>query len=660
MSDYSSNVNPFFDMNLKLSLKLEADGKEAELFTGHIERLSFNLHLYGFTGSLQFSTFDKDEVYQMMISSKIIKVTFAFKPTDPQKGTEPILELKGIVTEKQFRRLPANEAKLKEAHRVFEIQFSDYAKATWEQHHPKNIYVDESMKEIIEKHVNPDVKLDYKWDPLEVKHPVTSFDLEHQYWLMPHEQTNFYSFLIWYLNQEKGMLDYDYKAHSYTITGKKKEASGKPLDVGERFVIPPLCYFPQHPRFNERTIKHNAHMIDHVDKENKDSFKNIRRESIDPGNSRVYPEQAWQKVQSPLIPEKNEIDLEFTTLTDLIQLDKLIPGLFVTFKGDKGGNWSSDPCFKDKKFRIRTLYIEANKLEQSDETHKPILAFGMFVKAKLEEEEESFIEWPRFVPPHFPFYVQGKVFSDIGEKEQSTYKILESEKAPQGQYLIKVPLAGEKCVVAPFLPKNSGQDYRPHKKGSEVGLLMYFRTAKIVEQINWDNIVRLPAGVQGDQIVMATNGKDKYLILRHEFVDGKDSVFTLKLSSSKELIHMIEMKEKNILIVLEDEKEKKTRFIQVNHELGVVLSLEDKNEGVHQQVALNGKAINLTCEGKEGTSLIAITPGSITLDTKELLINCEKLTAKAADSINMIATNKCNIQAKMANTDAKAVKLGAG
>ena len=140
----------------------------------------------------------------------------------------------------------------------------------------------------------------------------------------------------------------------------------------------------------------------------------------------------------------------------------------------------SGSVFKDKNFRIRSLHLEAHKLDVSEPVVKSLQPYQLYIKAKLEMEEETFVEWPRFVPPTYPFYIQGKVFSDIGDKEQSTYKIQESEEAPQGQYLILVPLAGEdKKVVAPFVPAYSGQYYYPFCKDAKVMLSMHFRTAKL-------------------------------------------------------------------------------------------------------------------------------------------------------------------------------------
>ncbi|MBA2368465.1 MAG: hypothetical protein H0V82_05515 [Candidatus Protochlamydia sp.] len=648
-----------FESNLSLALKVEADGKEAELPTGNIEKISLRLFSYGYACHLQFSTFDNDDLYEILTGPKVIKTTLTFKPSDP-KAKEPMIELKGILTDKKFIRLPPNINHKEQANRMYEIYFVDHAKATWEQHYPTNIYVDESMKDVIEKHVNPEVKMNYKWDPIEVKHPTTAFSLQHQYWCKPEEQTNFYSFLMWYLHKENGLLEYDFKEHHYTITGKKKEPSGPPLKLPERFVTSPLCILSQSPRYNEKNLKHTAGALDPEDKENEDSFQSVRREHFDPNHYRVFPEQAQEKINSTLLSDKHEVEINITEFTEEIQLDKLVPGSFVSFTGDLDGNWSQDPCFKDKNFRIRQLDVIANKIgvtEEGEQSNQGVRAFNLYVKLKLEDEEAVYAEWPKFIPPTFPFYVQGKIFCDIGDKEQSTYKILESEKAPQGQYLVSVPLAGEKKVVAPFVPAYSGQYFYPFIKDTNVMVEMHFHTAKIERPIDWDALARLPAGVQGNQMVLASNGKDKYTIMRHEYVDGKDSLYTVKQSSSEEQMQTIEMKEKDILIAV-DEKDKKTLFLQLNHGTGFVLSLEDKNAGNHQQIVFDGTSMIHTCKGSDGTSIIIQKPDSIAIECKKFSIKAETICMEASDSITLDGKNKFDVKTKVANVAAPAVKLG--
>lgn len=658
MKDPTSNKDHDFKANVFLTLKLEADGKEAELPTGNIEKIRLKLYPFGYACHLQVATFDNDEVHEIMTGPKAIKATLAFKPIDPKEGTEPIIEFKGISKKINFTRLPSNLGKHEQAHRVYEIDFFDPAKITLENHRVMDIFADMSMKDVMEKHCNPELTINYKWDHLEVKHPVIAFNLEEINGKPEEQQANFYSFLIWYLQQENGILEYDFKEHNYTITGKKKEASGPPLDIPERFVIPPRCILAQNARYNERTLKHTSHTLDQEDKENEHSFKGVRRETSAPNNYRISPEQTQEKMKSTLFSDKNEVEVYLKEFKKDIQLDKLTPGSFVCFKGDKEGNWTQDACFKDKNFRIRYLEIDGNKIGVSEEVTKHIQAFNLSVKMRLEEEEAAFVEWPPFVSPTFPFYREGFVFCDIGDKEQSTYQILESEKAPQGQYVVHVPIDKEiKKVVAPFVPYFSGQHFFPFIKETKVRLSLYFHTAKILGPIDWDDLVRLPAGVQGNQLVLASNGKDKYTVMRHEYMDGKDSFYTVRQSSSEVQVQTIEMKEKDILITV-DEKDKKTLSIQLNHDSGFILSLEDKDAGNLQQIVFDGTSLTHTCKGSDGTSTIVQKPDSVSIECKKFSIKSETISMEASDCIMLEGKNKFDVKTKVANIAAPAVKLG--
>jgi hypothetical protein len=655
------STNPFFELNLKASLTLESDGKEAKLFSGNIERINLQLHSYGHLCSLKFFAFENDDIDQMMTGQKIIKVTLTLNPTSALEGTEPLLEVKGILTHKCFKRVPSHMGQEEVPHRAYEIHFLDNAQATWREHHPTNIYVDESMKDVIEKHVNPEVTLKYEWDPIETKKPITAFSLEHKHWLPSHEQTNFYSFLTWYLNQENGILSYDHKKHDYTITGKKKEPEGDPLKVPEWCVNPPICIFPEAPRFNHKTIKHTSHTLDSEDKENPHAFKSVRRETIDHKNYRVYPDQASEKIQSSLVSEKNEIDVEFLNLEKEIQLNKLTPGSYLSFFGIGEGNWSRDACFKDKNFRVRNLYFEATSLGVAENILKDVQVFRLYVRAKLEEEDETFVERPNFIPPVYPFYIQGKIFSDVGDEPQKTHKIHETEEAPQGQYSVLVPLAGaDKKVVAPFVPAYSSQFYFPLCKDAEVMLSMHFRTANIDRPIGWESLVRLAAGIQGNQIVFASNGQHKYTLMRHEYVDGKDPVFTIQHSTSENEKETIQIKDKEKEIFLNiDNKDKTSTTAQFNQDL-ITLSIDDKEASSTMQFVFDRKAKSMKkiVKDSEGTTEWLQTPTSIEFKCKEFKIESETINLTAKDNISLNGKNKIDNTTKIFNAAASAVNLG--
>lgn len=651
MKDQTSKNDHYFTSNFFLSLKLESDGKEAELPTGNIEKFDLKLQPYGYACRLQLATFDNDEVYEIMTNPKPIKATLGFKPIIPAEGTEPIIEFKGIIKNKNFRRLSACLGKHDQAHRIYEIDFIDSAKRTLEEHRPIDILSDMSMKDVIEKHLNPEVTMNFQWDKLEVKHPVIAFNLERRNEKAQHQQTNFYSFLMWYLKLENGLLEYDYKNHSYTIKGKKKEASGSPLDLPERYLTTPLCILAQSAYYNERTHKHTSHILDEEDKENEHAFASVRQESSDPKKYKTSPTQAQEKVQSTPFSDKNEIEINLIEFANDIKLDKLTPGSFVRFKGDKEGNWTRDPCLKDKNFRISCLEIDASKIGVSEEVTKHIQAFNLSVKIKLEEEDASFVEWPSFVAPSFPFFREGHIFCDIGDKTQSAHQIANN------QYIVHLPIDKEiKKIVAPFDSAFSNQFFFPHVKETKVIVSFFFRAAEILNPTGHHDSTRLPEGVQGNQIVFGTNGPYK-TFMRHEFVDGKEPLFTIWQSSSETQSQIVQIQEKKILITVE-EKDKKTMFVEISDESGITLSREDKSAGSLQQYVLGESTSTQTFKGSDGTSTIVQKPDSISFECKNFSIKSETISIEASDSIMLEGKNKVDAKSKVANIAAQSVKLG--
>lgn len=647
-----------FNHDLCVTLKLESDGKDVEVHSGNIEKLDLNLHSFGHQCNVHFNSFDGDEMDALFSSPKVIKATLTFKSIDPNQNEAVLLEIKGIVTDKFYQRIPSTSVDFEQAVRLYEIFFSDNSKVIWEQHFPMRIYVEESMKDVLEKHKDPEVILKYDWDALEVKHPLIAFALQHKPWLPENQQVNFYSFLMWYLHHENGLWTYDYKTHSYTISAKKKDPEGDPLTIVEWLVYPPVCQFPSAPRYHSKKIFHTSETVDGEDKEHEHAFKSAKRESFDPKHYSAFPEQSPKSSPSLLNFEQNEVDVTFAQFENKLFIDQLTPGSFVCFKGDGEGNWTRDPCFKDKTFRVRNLQFRAERVTPSEKVVSTIDNFQLFVKSKLELPEEKYGEWPRYIPPSYPFSIQGFIVSDVGDLEQSTYKLLETEKAPRGSYIVHIPLVGgEKKVVAPFTPDfMTGQHYFPLCKGEKVLLSIYFGAAKIQRTLDWQPLARLPIGVQGNQIVFGSNGKDKYTILKHEFKDGKDPVFTIKQFLETHT-QEIQIKEKEIQVFVE-EKDKKTISIVLNKESGLQLTLEDKDASMTQQTTFDGKSMTHICKGSSDTSIISQKPESVSIECKEFSISSEKIVFDAKDSIMQTGKNKVNIETAVANVAAPSVKLG--
>jgi hypothetical protein len=632
------------DQNIKLVL--EADGGKSELLAGNIEGVFLDLHSYGFTGSVRFSGSNNTDLNTLFHSKKPIKVTLTFFPTDPKKIATPLLELKGIVTERRWKRVDvANDTKKIPEYR-YQINFSDNAKVTWEEHFPLSIYVNKSMKEIFEEHKNPEITLKYDFPPLENKHPVTAFSLRHNDSLPPSKQSSFYPFLAWYLHHEGGIFSYDYKDHTYTILAKKKPAEGEPFKIREAYVLPLSGLVAYEPRYNEKIIKHNPDSMDPEDKENENSFKSVRRDSIHPEKYRIHPEHSYAAAKSSFEFSLPEMEFYPLTFKDDFSISKLVPGSYITFFSDKS-SWTSDPLIKDKVFRTRVLIFTAIRTTNSG-THKTVQPYQITLRCIVEPKDETYIERPPFSPPIFPFEIEGQVFSDVAPKEQTTFKI--SEEVPKGQYLVKVPLAGKDLkVVVPFTPNmTSGQHYFPYYKDEKVLLDLYFHTAQIKKVVDWNKLVQLPSTVQGVQTVYGSHGKDKYALLKHEYEGGENSVLTIKQSTSAPQVQIITLKDKELIIKVE-EKDKKTVLMRYHCDEGVTISYANEESKDSQEIKMDGKQITQTCKDSSDTSTIVQTPTSCTFTCKDFNIKSDNIKTDIKDAVNHKVGSKFNIEAPVIN-----------
>lgn len=661
MSDSNlSHFNSEFVQSLGLALELEANGKTVKIVSGNIERFNLNLYSYGHNWAIQFSALN-ELVDPLFAGPDVTRATLTFYTVVNEALTgPPLIVLKGIVTEKCFQRMFTEVGGSNQPLRLYEISVADNAKATWGQHYPINAYVDLSMKDVIEKHKNPEILIKkYEYDKLEIKHPITAFSLEHKDWLPEEQQVNFYSFITWYLQQENGIWAYDYKTNDYSVLGKKVKAPGKPVELMDLWVTSPSCLFPRTVRFNSKKRKHTFDSAESEDKDNPHAFKSVRREFIQSENYRSFPEQAHETVNSALAPEKKIVKVDLIYNQKFL-LDQLLPGLSVKFEANQANYWSSDPIFKDKTFRVQSLFIQADKSSVAQESSVPVQEYRQKVKILLEEEDEPFVPRPPFTPPIYPFAIQGKIFSDVGDKEQSTFKIQESEKAPQGQYLVQVPLLEDdsKKIVVPFTPDFiNGQFYFPYTKGQKVELSLYFRTAKILRPSDWQPFARLPNGVQGNQIVLASNGKDKLMMMRHEYKDGKTSIFTIQQISSDTKTQTIQIQEQDIAISVE-EKDKEQMSIQMKNGTGLVLTWKDKSKGSLQQTVYDGKSMTHTCSGDDGDTTITQKPDSIVFSSnKKFMVSAEEISFDAKDKITLIGKNKITVQGKVVEAPASKANL---
>ncbi len=627
--------------NLVLKLELESDGTKAEVVSSHIDSFELEYFVYGFHGSVNFTGFDNKELDEVFNSEKPINVSFSYQTEARivQDKKDPV-EICGIAFQRSSRAIGIETEKQQTT--LYSIQFRDALKESWSSHYPYKVYIEKTLKQVVDDEKNALIDLDYDFEAFNEEHSILALGLDYKKDMPHEEQPNFYDFLTWVLQLEAGVLEYDYKDNKYKIAGKKTDDSN-PIDVAEWWVTAPLGFYPYPSRNSDRIIKHRPDEVDTEDKKSESAFEEVVSDILDAETYTQFPEQNDLAFKGMQREEKPKIDFSIQDLDDTFHFEHYFPGRFVSFKGDEkeGATWSESNLFKGKTYRIRRSYIKGEKQKLSEALKNDAEPFAFQIDLVAEDKEETYIDRPKYHKPHYPFSILGTVFSEIGDKEQTTYNVVKDEKAPLGRYEVIVPIGGEeKKVVVPFSPDfMTGQHYFPLCKDQQVMLEMYFRTAKIKRIVNWQPLTELPEKVQGCQIVYGSNGKDKYFYQKHEYVDGKDPVMTIKQSSSPDQTQVIEIKEKVMTFTVE-EKGKRLVVVQFDREKGLFLQVDDKGGGITNQTAYTEKEITHTSKGSDGTSTVVQKPDAIEIECKKFTVKCEESTLEAKKTITNKAGSK--------------------
>ena len=626
--------------NLVLSLLLESDGDKKEIYSGNIEKFDLEYNPYGFEASVHFSGFDDKDLEKVFNSEKPITATFTYQTVVQKAAGKDPVTLKGTVSERESRGLNDDSQK---PTLVYQIRFCDGAQESWSYHFPKAIYIEKTMKDVIDAEKNSLVNVEYDWDALTEEHPILAYSLEDDHHLPKEERVSFYSFLFWYLQQEGGVLEYNYKDDKYKILGKKS-VDGDPIPVAEWWITPPRTVHPTPSRWVNKSLKSFPDRLEDEVDEVEEAYAAVRKDWYDDATYVQFSEQNREKIKSSLIQEKPEATFWIKEFDETFQFDQLIPGVLFSFKGREKikGLWCEHPVYKGKTFRVKKVKMRGEKKAQSELENIEAMPYECTIRVVAEDKDETFIPRPQYRVPKFPFSALGEIFSDIGEEEQTTFNVAKDEDAPLGKYQVKIPLSGEeeKYVIVPFTPDfMTGQHYFPFCKNQQVMLAMEFKTAKIQRALNWQPLTELPEKTQGCQVVYASDGASKYFFQKHEFEDGKNSVMTIKQSSSETQTQVITIKEKDVTITVE-EKDKRTTLIQFNRDSGLLIKVEDKDAEITNSTLYDDKAITHTSKGSGGTSTVVQKPESLEITADKIVINCKDFSTTAEKVITHNAASK--------------------
>lgn len=507
---------PFVD-RLTATLELTIGGETFSIKAGDLKRFELDIAPWGFEGSASFSFVAvaaqaEDTLFARFIEKDLIEVSLEVARTfdEPDEEAAP-MTVKGVVTERSVvERAFPDVAGTPVLQRRYSIRFEDRGGALLRQHHPTALYVDRSLKELIEANTPAGVTIEHAWTAGEVKRPVLSLGLGAD-----GGDASFRDFLFWLLHRENAGLYYDTAGDTYRIVSTKPgEGEAKPL---RRSVVASIeARFPALRRDVVSVLNASTEAAMATKTiTNEQGVQGVRTDHLirSPIASRLDDRATLEAARAKQRePEAVVSFREFPTTP-------LLPSMKVELDGGFGEKvYQHGRTYRVVSTRIRA---EAVRQEATEDNGEESNVYRIVHELCLELASDPVFRYPAFQRPVWPFHVEGKVLSEVGEEGEGTYQTYTEDGTSLDVYKVKVPLWGDEKVIVPFEPYyQSGHFYFPADKDQRVLLELDFDRARICAFLDWRPGARLPADTQGNHILVG-KGERNETSIRHVYEDAK-------------------------------------------------------------------------------------------------------------------------------------------
>jgi hypothetical protein len=239
-----------FETSLSIKLELTVQQQTTTIVAGNIKNLALDHRADGFDASLDFWVIcqkeqSEDTLFAHFIGQQPMSAKLTIDRTFDAVGeTAEAISVTGLVVGKQVseRAFPglAGEPIL---HRHYRVVLRDRGRALWSQHFPTALYVDKSIKQLVEDNKPEGVTVSYTWSGADTTHPVLSLGLG-----APDNRASFYDYLLWLCCKHNLLLIYDASAGSYELAGQKKTLTGAEVAFVREDVASIEAFFPETER----------------------------------------------------------------------------------------------------------------------------------------------------------------------------------------------------------------------------------------------------------------------------------------------------------------------------------------------------------------------------------------------------------------------------
>ena len=512
-----------FQNGLTITLDLKIGSHKSTIEAGDIKSLTINQNAFGFDVALRFwviskKSTDQDELISHFIQDTPIDASLTLKRKfeRPGSSTDPWV-LKGLVYSREFfeQVYPAvtREPVLQ---REYVLRFADPAQILWRDHHPVDLYVDKSLKDIISDHNNDRVKMSTTWPIATTKHHIHSLALGLEF-----GEASFYDFIHWFADTRHGFIYFDSEKMKYELSKTKKDV-GASQDLDPSDLKDTEIFFPEVSRVTKTVHNSFAPKTSSATIKNSASITGVREDIVltSPAASIVTTRKKYEETRET---EKEHI---LKLSWDRLPTCNIQPGCLIKPASDA---WSSNRMNTDKVYRVFQVHFHAESINQgaTENVGEESNIYKILLTTELEPKDSQAQRVISYHRPRWPLHLEAIVDSTSGGKKDLTYQPLSKSEDAVDTYNLEVGVFKKVKLRAPYRPQTlSNHYYVPLYKGQRVIVELGFQDAEVVRILDWRKGAKRPTDSQSNHLLLGKPDEGHTSML-YGYVDNK-AQFTIE------------------------------------------------------------------------------------------------------------------------------------
>jgi hypothetical protein len=525
-----------FNDKISFYLNISCDGDDFIITPSDVTNLEIELDQQGFKGKVSFwGRESQKDLFSTLRSLETTIVSVGFESVIKVPNDKPnTIIFKGpvykkIAEERYFKEIA--DTPVLQCH--YELHFRDSASLFWKEHFPSLLLTDCSYSDVIKENSIDEVNVKISWPLFLEKHFLLTLGLS------PDIGISYYDFIMWLVDQNGGFLQYSSELNQYLICPIKPPTTNA-VKIDYLIVDTVRLIQEQIPRHSSRVLNTytsdtKKHTIDDLH-----SVSGIRQDYLIRTNisQDVIRQKDTQKSRQQSSMNKLELVLkEFPWFS-------FTPGSFVDLSNK---SWPEHLHRPSDIMRVDKTIIKcrAENQETGAQLKEHSHQCTLDIKLILEVPEDLSKKTIEYQAPAYPIQVEGKVISEIGKDEDSSFNIYNNSDTNLDYYHVDIPLWNKEI---PILFENnyfSPHFFFPAYKNMRVLIDLYFDHAEINRFLDFGPRVRMPLDTQGNQVVMGLNSNSQSVI-NHKYTN-QQPVLTVESNTDTDS-EIIRLTEGSILI----------------------------------------------------------------------------------------------------------------